>query len=139
MKTLKITYWATTALVALMMTYSGYAYLTDPTMKQGFVHLGFPDYFRVELAIAKFIGVIILLAPVSSRVKEWAYAGFVINFISAVIAHLASGDPFSNAVAPLIFLGILLISYFTYHKLLASSKNSDPAGNASSNPSFVLE
>ncbi len=139
MKTLKITYWVTTALVALMMTYSGYAYLTDPTMKQGFVHLGFPDYFRIELAIAKFIGVFVLLAPVPSRIKEWAYAGFVINFISAFIAHLASGDPFANAVAPLVFLTLLLVSYFTFHKLLAHDKDSDHAGKATSDSRFALE
>ncbi len=139
MKTLKITYWVTTVLVALMMTYSGYAYLTDPTMKQGFVHLGFPDYFRVELAVAKFIGVFVLLAPVPSRLKEWAYAGFVINFVSAFIAHVASGDPFSNAVAPLFFLILLLISYFTYHKMLASSKYSELAGKATSDSRFALK
>ncbi len=139
MKTVKITYWVTTALVALMMTYSGYAYLTDPTMKQGFVHLGFPDYFRVELAIAKFIGVFVLLAPVPGRVKEWAYAGFVINFISAFIAHLASGDPFSNAVAPLVFLGLLLVSYFTYHKVLATGKDLPQTNNAAANSRLALE
>lgn len=120
MKTLKITYWVTTALVGLMMLYSAYAYLTDATMKQGFAHLGFPDYFRIELAIAKLIGVVLLLAPVPPRWKEWAYAGFVIVFISAFVAHLASGDPLTNSVAPLIFLVLLLVSYFTYHKLLSA-------------------
>ena len=123
MKTLRITYWVTTALVGLMMTYSAYAYLTDAAMKQGFVHLGFPDYFRVELAIAKFIGVVLLLAPVPPRWKEWAYAGFVINFVSAIIAHNASGDPLTNSVAPFIFLVLVLVSYFTYHRLLVKSKN----------------
>ncbi|PSR53485.1 DoxX family protein [Adhaeribacter arboris] len=116
MKILKITYWVTTAVVALMMTYSAYSYLTNPVMQQGFEHLGFPDYFRVELAIAKLIGIIVLLAPVSGRIKEWAYAGFVINFISAFIAHSAVGDPISNRIAPLIFLALLLVSYVTYHK-----------------------
>ncbi|MDQ4140583.1 MAG: DoxX family protein [Bacteroidota bacterium] len=116
MKTLKIIYWANTATVALMMTYSAFSYLTEPTMKQAFQHLGFPDYFRVELAIAKFIGVVVLLAPISTRFKEWAYAGFAINFISAFIAHSAVGDPISNQMAPVIFLTFLLISYVTYHK-----------------------
>ena len=64
MKTTKIIYWATTALLALMMTFSAYSYLTQAEMKQGFEHLGFPDYFRVELAIAKVLGVVALLAPV---------------------------------------------------------------------------
>jgi hypothetical protein len=30
---------------------------------------------------------------VPARLKEWAYAGFAIDLASAVIAHLAVGDP----------------------------------------------
>jgi hypothetical protein len=33
-----------------------------------------------------------LLAPVPARLKEWAYAGFAINLVSALIAHLSVGD-----------------------------------------------
>jgi uncharacterized membrane protein YphA (DoxX/SURF4 family) len=116
MKVTKITYWVTTSIVALMMAYSCYAYLTQDTVKQGFHHLGFPDYFRVELGIAKLLGAILLIAPVRSRIREWVYAGFVITFISAFIAHTASGDPVNNQVMPLIFLALLIASYITYHK-----------------------
>lgn len=117
MKTTKIIYWAATALLALMMTFSAYSYLTQAEMKEGFHHLGFPDYFRVELAIAKVLGVVALLAPIWARVKEWAYAGFAINFISAFIAHSAVGDPIENRVGPVIALILLTVSYLTYHKL----------------------
>ncbi len=117
MKTLKITYWVTTALLALMMTFAAYSYLTQPEIKQGFQHLGFPDYFRVELAIAKLIGAIVLLAPVAERFKEWAYAGFGITFISAFIAHTVSGDPVASTIFPLIMMVLLVLSYSTYHKM----------------------
>lgn len=117
MKTTKIFYWIFTALVSLMMLYSAYAYLTNPTVAQGFHHLGYPDYFRVELAIAKIIGAILLLVPFTGRLKEWTYAGFTIVFISAFIAHSSSGDPVTNRIMPLIFLAFLAGSYFTYHKL----------------------
>ena len=116
MKTIKITYWVTTAIAALMMTYSGYAYLTQDKVARAFEHLGYPGYFRVELAFAKFIGVLLLALPVSARIKEWAYAGFTITFISAFIAHTASGDPVSVWVMPVIFLGLLAVSYVTYQK-----------------------
>ena len=121
MKATKITYWITTAIVAIMMIYSCYAYLTQPAIKQAFQHLGYPDYLRVELAIAKLIGAALLLAPVTARIKEWAYAGFVFTFISAFIAHTASGDPVNYRVMPLIFLAILVISYVTYHKLKSNT------------------
>jgi uncharacterized membrane protein YphA (DoxX/SURF4 family) len=116
MKITKITYWITTAIVAIMMTYSAYNYLTAEAIKQAFHHLGFPDYFRVELAIAKIAGAILLLAPVAARIKEWVYAGFAFTFISAFIAHTASGDPVFYQVMPVVFLAILIISYVTYHR-----------------------
>jgi len=116
MKAIKITYWITTSIVSLMMIYSSYAYLTQPAMQQAFQHLGYPDYFRVELAIAKLIGAILLIAPISSRIKEWAYAGFTIAFVSAFIAHTASGDPVNYRMMPVIFLVLLIVSYITYHK-----------------------
>lgn len=115
-KTINIMYWISTTLVSLMMIFSAYSYFANPEVKQGFQHLGFPDYFRIELAIAKILGAIILLLPTKSDVKEWAYAGFVITFVSAFIAHTASGDPISNRVGPIVFLLVLALSYFTYHK-----------------------
>jgi hypothetical protein len=41
---------------------------------------------------AKLLGVLVLLAPVPARLKEWAYAGFAITLGSALIAHVALGD-----------------------------------------------
>ena len=122
-KTIKIAYWISTALVSLMMVFSAYSYFNNPEVKQGFRHLGFPDYFRVELAIAKILGAIILLAPIKGQIKEWAYAGFAITFISAFIAHTASGDPINNRIGPVVFLVVLALSYFTYHKAKFVSNN----------------
>lgn len=116
MKVLKISYWLSTALFSLMMAFSAYAYVTQPEVKQGFVHLGFPDYFRIELAVAKLLGAVILLAPVATRFKEWAYAGFGIVVISAFIAHIAAGDPLSMRLGPVFALALLLASYFTHYK-----------------------
>ncbi|HMC87504.1 MAG TPA: DoxX family protein [Chitinophagaceae bacterium] len=121
MKTTKITYWAATAIVSLMMVFSAYSYLADPAIAQAFHHLGFPDYFRIELAIAKLIGAVLLLAPVSARIKEWVYAGFAITFISAFIAHVSSGDPVNHKIMPILFLAILVVSYVTFHKLPGKS------------------
>ena len=117
MKTVKITYWELTGIVGLLMLLSAYMYFTNPMAKEGFAHLGFPDYLRVELGIAKLLGAIALLLPVPRRVKEWTYAGFFINFVSALIAHIASGDAVSNyAMLPILLL-ILIGSYITYDKL----------------------
>lgn len=121
-KTIKIIYWISTAIVSLMMIFSTYSYLTNDTIKGAFQHLGFPDYFRIELAIAKLLGALILIIPIKGLIKEWAYAGFTITFISAFIAHTASGDPVNNRVGPIIFLVVLAISYFTYSKGKATAE-----------------
>ena len=46
----------------------------------------------IELSWAKLVGVVLLLAPVPARLKEWAYAGIAIDLGSALIAHVAVGD-----------------------------------------------
>ncbi len=118
MKSQKITYWVTTSIVALMMLMSGPMYFVSPEAIEGFRKIGFPDFFRMELGAAKVIGALVLLIPmIPSRIKEWAYAGFGITFISAFIAHLASGDPMSKAIAPIVVLAVLAVSNVTYHKL----------------------
>lgn len=117
MKKDKIIFGITTGIVSVMMLYSAFSYLTNEQIKLAFVHLGFPSYFRIELAIAKALGSIVLLLPIfPNRLKEFAYFGFTITFISAFIAHISSGDPISVATAPLVFLVILLISYIYFHK-----------------------
>jgi hypothetical protein len=85
-------FWALTALFGLQIGFTAYAQLALPQVAEAFAHLGFPDYFRVELAWAKLVGVVLLLAPVPARLKEWAYAGFAITLVSALIAHFSVGD-----------------------------------------------
>jgi hypothetical protein len=85
-------FWIATALFCLQIGFTAYAQLALPQVAQAFTHLGFPDYFRVELSWAKFLGVALLLAPVPARLKEWAYAGFAITLVSALIAHFSVGD-----------------------------------------------
>ena len=72
-------FWIVTALFCLQMSFTAYAQLRLPRVAEAFTHLGFPAYFRVELSWAKLLGVVMLLAPVPARLKEWAYAGFAID------------------------------------------------------------
>ena len=88
-------FWISTAVFALQMGFTAYAQLRLPQVAGAFAHYGFPGYFRIELAWAKFAGLAALLIPmVPARLKEWAYAGFAITLVSALIAHFAVGDGF---------------------------------------------
>ncbi|MEZ5285126.1 MAG: DoxX family protein [Vicinamibacterales bacterium] len=91
-RALAVAFWAATGLFCLQMAFTAYAQLSLPAVAQAFAHLGFPDYFRVELSLAKFLGVVLLIAPVPARLKEWAYAGFAITLASALVAHVSVGD-----------------------------------------------
>lgn len=115
METTSVIYWVTTGLLAVAMAYSAHAYMTQPAMKLAFEHLGYPTHFRLQLAVAKLLGVIVLLAPVGGLMKEWAYAGFAFTFISAFVSHSTLGDPVAQRVGPLVVLALLVASYVTYH------------------------
>ncbi len=81
-KGMVIGFWIVTALFCLQIGFTAYAQLRLPQVAEAFTHLGFPAYFRVELSWAKLLGVVLLLAPVPARLKEWAYAGFAIDLFS---------------------------------------------------------
>lgn len=102
-------YWGTTGLFAAFMIFSGFMYFTAAEAIEGFKHLGFPSWFRQELGVAKILGALALLAPVPRILKEWAYAGFFINLVSAMLAHAAT-DGISTAFGPFPFLILLLVS-----------------------------
>ena len=117
-------FWISTALFALQMGFTAYAQLRLPQVAAAFAHLGFPAYFRIELSWAKLAGLAALLVPiVPARVKEWAYAGFAFTLVSALLAHLASGDGFamwSWAAGTGVLWGA---SYFFYRRLQAGEGN----------------
>jgi len=115
-----IVYRIVTALFCLQIGFTACAQLLLPQVAQAFTHLGFPDYFRVELSWAKLLGVVVLLAPVPARLKEWAYAGFAITLASALIAHLSVGDgpeAWGFAAGTAVLWGL---SYFFWRRLQAT-------------------
>ncbi len=112
-----IGFWTVTALFCLQIGFTAYAQLSLPQVAEAFTRLGFPDYFRVELAWAKLLGIVLLLAPVPARLKEWAYAGFAITLGSALIAHLCVGDG-PDAWGWAAGTGVLWgLSYFFWRRL----------------------
>jgi len=116
----------TTGIVVAVMVFSIINFIFNdhfpfPNGPEGaFVHLGLPQYFKIELTIAKILGVLALLIPgVPFKIKEFAYFGFGITLVSAAIAHFARGDAGLSVlfvIDPLIFLGILMVSYFYFEK-----------------------
>lgn len=120
-KSTRIAFWIVTALFCLQMSFTAYAQLSLPQVAEAFKAMGFPDYFRVELSLAKLFGVLLLLAPVPARAKEWAYAGFAIDIGSAIIAHIAIGEGVA-AWGWAAGTGVLwALSYFFWRRLEAAA------------------
>jgi hypothetical protein len=130
MKKDKIIYWTTTGIVGAVMVFSIITFVFNdhfpfPNGPEGaFVHLGLPNYFKIELTTAKIFGVLALLIPATPRkLKEFAYFGFAITLLSAGIAHFSVGDARLSVlfiIDPFIFFGILVVSYRYFNKLEAT-------------------
>ena len=127
-KGLIIGFWIFTVLFCLEMSFTAYYESFMPDAAQAFTRLGFPaSAFRMELSWAKVAGAVLLLLPVFRArgviyvLKEWAYAGFAINLISAIIAHSAIHDrpaSFIPSTSTSVFWGL---SYFFWRQLLTRS------------------
>ncbi|NHN25953.1 DoxX family protein [Flavobacterium jejuense] len=118
MKTTKILFWTATIIIALFEGVMPALTSQTELAKEGIRHLGYPEYFGNALVVFKILGVIALVVPkMPKRIKEWAYAGFVFDFLFASISHFAVDGITFLSFFPLIFLGILMVSYSSYHKL----------------------
>jgi hypothetical protein len=122
MKKTNIFYWIFTGLLVVLMLFSAFGGLrNDPDGVAMMQHLGYGPHVIKFISIAKILGVIALLVPGYPRLKEWAYAGFVIDLTGAIYSFIAVGDPASSWM--FLIIGLLLIagSYIFYHKRLKTA------------------
>jgi uncharacterized membrane protein YphA (DoxX/SURF4 family) len=122
----KIIYWISTIWLALGMLAGG---LQQIFHTKGFVdiivHLGYPLYFLYILGVWKILGVIAILIPKFSLLKEWAYAGFFFAMSGGVFSHIASGDSI-NEIAP--SLSLLILTMVSWYFRPADRKIMRPGG-----------
>jgi hypothetical protein len=75
------------------------------------LHLGYPAYFSVILGVGKVLATIVILIPRYPRIKEWAYAGLVFQFIGAITSQIFVGANAAVLIAPFIFLCLVIVSW----------------------------
>ena len=106
----KVIYWLATLLLCGVMMYSASMYFMKTEMVEGFFkHFNYPTYLVIPLAVAKVLGVIMVLWRGSQWLTEWAYAGFFFDVVLAFFAHYTAGDSVSFTLITMI---ALLVSYF---------------------------
>lgn len=87
--------------------------------------LGYPDYFAYALTACKILGVIAIAYPKTPfRLREWAYAGLTFNLIFAFLSHAVVDQNIGFMLMPLVFLGILAVSYVYSNKLYSNDQYS---------------
>lgn len=111
MTTRKIIYWIATVFVCGLMLYSATMYFTKTEMVKGFFEsFSYPAYIVIPLAVAKVLGVSMILYRKIKWLMEWAYAGIFFDMVLAFFAHQQADD--GGYVLPLLGMFFLLVSYF---------------------------
>jgi len=116
-KTINIIFWITTSFIVIFDGIIPLLTFQTDLAREGIRHLGYPDYFGVMLVVFRLLGVTVLIFPqIPVRIKEWAYAGFAIEFLSASVSNTITDGFGVYSILPIITLCILLTSYFSFHK-----------------------
>jgi hypothetical protein len=107
-----IAYWVLTNAVVFEMVAGGiWDLLRIEFVRVSLNRLGYPLYLLYILGPPKICCAIALLVPRFPRLKEWAYAGAVINYLGAGASLLLSGRPVAERVAPLVFGALTMGSW----------------------------
>lgn len=106
-----IIFWVATVSVAAELAVGGvWDLLRIDYVRDVVEHLGYPTYLLTIMGIWKVPGAVVMLLPRFSRLKEWVYAGAVINYASAAASHLIVGDGIA-VVAPVALLALTVTSW----------------------------
>ncbi|MGD9992666.1 MAG: DoxX family protein [Salinivirgaceae bacterium] len=112
-KRTKVIYWIATIFLSLGMLAGGVQQLLQIG---GYVkiisNLGYPVYMLSILGFWKIFGVLVILLPRLTLVKEWAYAGFFFAMSGAAASHLMAGQAFIEALPSLILLLATILSWY---------------------------
>lgn len=120
MKKNKIIFWVATTIIILWEGAMplGTLLFSPEYSTVGTKPLGYPDYFAYALIICKVFGVVAISVPqVPGKLKEWAYAGLTYNLLFAALSHAVVDGNIGFVLMPLVFLGILAVSYFYNPKI----------------------
>lgn len=108
---MNILYWSSTAIISAFLFLSSYSYIFSKSTIEGINELGFPDFFRIELAVLKLIAAVLILLPnLNSQVKEWTYAGVGLFLLTAFVAHIKHQDSIFILVLLALLMFILVLS-----------------------------
>ena len=125
-------YWVTTALLALVLVSGGFFQVIKQTgAVEGITSLGYPLYCVTILGVWKVLGGLVLLAPRTPRLKEWAYAGVIFDLTGAALSHVARDSGAGHVVWPLGLAALAIASWALRpeSRILGGRVFASPAGS----------
>lgn len=116
MKTVKIFYRLFLFLFCMMILASVWNYIFNfkETLAE-FQMLGYPSHLIYPLVVVQILGLIILVSNRGKWLVEWAYAGFFMNMVFAIIAHYFTAQ--GNGATAVVGLILLWTAYVLNKKL----------------------
>ena len=107
-----IVFWIATVSVAAELAVGGvWDLLRIDYVRDVVEHLGYPTYLLTIMGIWKLPGAVALMTPRFPRLREWVYAGAVINYASATASHVIVGDGIGAIIAPVALLALAATSW----------------------------
>ena len=118
MRKANIIFWLSTSVIFLLEGLMPALTSQTEMAKEAIKHFGYPEYFGIMLTLFKVLGALALIIPqIPTRIKEWAYAGFAIDFIAAFVSIWAVDGLKIDLLFPIVAMLILIASYLSYHQI----------------------
>lgn len=112
-----VLYWTFTLLFGVLIILDGIGGLVygeegDRLMKT----LGYPPYLLKVIGVSKILAGIAIIQQRFPAIREWAFAGLVINLVCAFIARIMSHSPAFETIFPLLLLAFLFVPYLLWKR-----------------------
>ena len=111
-KSLHVAYWIATCLLGVAFIGMGASNYWQPgTMDVDIAKSGYPSHFYKLLGVWQVLAGLVILSPNLPRLKEWAYAGILVNLSAAAHHHYMAGDELAKIAIPLVVLSLAAVSF----------------------------
>lgn len=98
---------------ALVLMGASQYFFNHDVVKEMFENIEYPTYLIYPMGAAKFLGLIAIWSNISKILKEWAYAGYLFNFLLAISAHLNVND---GGHYPAVVALVFVIASYVYNR-----------------------
>lgn len=121
MKRVNTFYWTSNILFAGFMLFTAIPDIVLNTDAVAFMKtLGYPNYFTRFIGVAKALGCLAILLPISPRIKEWAYAGLAFDIVGAIYSVVCTQGVDISTTFFAIPVILFVLAYYFHHKKLGS-------------------